>query len=191
MQIVFAKSRQVGCYRRLCEHSDFWTTPQYVMACLYKPGRRNRYERPYQRGSICSGCPRRLGCYRKQCTEMTTLGVVRVPLEESVVHESAATKKQFVQIQTTSSTKEKSLIQTQKVLSPTKIPLIQTQTIVSVKEKPSIKMQQVTARTPVTSSLIQTPSSKASKPPPSTSFSTHLSSCIALMVVIMAIIFLS
>uniref|UniRef100_A0A5K3F9V4 SCP domain-containing protein n=1 Tax=Mesocestoides corti TaxID=53468 RepID=A0A5K3F9V4_MESCO len=123
-RIVFATSRQIGCYRRLCEHRDFWTTPQYVIACLYKPGRRNRYERPYQRGSSCSGCPRGLGCYRKQCTVMTTPGVVRVPLEEPVVRESAASKKQIVQIQTTTSTTKKPLIQTQKMLSPTKKPLI-------------------------------------------------------------------
>uniref|UniRef100_A0A5K3FW69 SCP domain-containing protein n=1 Tax=Mesocestoides corti TaxID=53468 RepID=A0A5K3FW69_MESCO len=191
MQLIWATSRQVGCYRHLCEHSDFWTTPRYVMACLYKPARFNSNESPYKRGSSCSGCPRGLGCYRKQCTEMTTPGVVPLPLEESVVHESAATKKPIVHIQTTTSTSEKPLIQTRKMLSPTKKPLIQTQTTTSVKEKPLIETQQVTSRTEVTSSLILKPSGEASQPQPTTSFSTHLSAFSVFMFAIMALMFLS
>uniref|UniRef100_A0A5K3F7Y3 SCP domain-containing protein n=1 Tax=Mesocestoides corti TaxID=53468 RepID=A0A5K3F7Y3_MESCO len=98
-RLIWATSRQVGCYRQRCKHSDIWNKSLYVMACLYKPALFNPNENPYKRGSSCSGCPEGLGCYRKQCTEMKKPGVVRVPLEESVVGEFAATKKKLIQTQ--------------------------------------------------------------------------------------------
>uniref|UniRef100_A0A5K3F9U9 SCP domain-containing protein n=1 Tax=Mesocestoides corti TaxID=53468 RepID=A0A5K3F9U9_MESCO len=202
-RIIWSTSSQVGCYRRRCDHSDFWVTPRYVMACLYKPGHRNRQERPYERGSSCSGCPPGLGCYRNQCTALTKPGVVRVPLEKSVIRESAAVKRQIIptpeatssmkmQIiptQKMSSPTKKSFIRTQKKLSPTEKSLLLPKTITSPEEEPSIEVPAVITGTEGSSSLTEAAPDEAGQTRPTTSFSTHLSAVSVLMFANMAMIF--
>ncbi|VDD82377.1 unnamed protein product [Mesocestoides corti] len=114
------------------------------MACLYKPGHRNRQERPYERGSSCSGCPPGLGCYRNQCTALTKPGVVRVPLEKSVIRESAAVKRQIIPTPEATSSTKKSFIQTYPKLSTAlttpgvvRVPLEKS----AIRESVAVKMQ--------------------------------------------------
>uniref|UniRef100_A0A5K3FNJ6 SCP domain-containing protein n=1 Tax=Mesocestoides corti TaxID=53468 RepID=A0A5K3FNJ6_MESCO len=164
-RIIWATSRQVGCYRHKCEHSDIWTTPRYVMACLYKPGQRNPNVRPYISGSSCSGCPQGLGCYRKQCTDMTTLGAVwyaNKPPEDAVATDSFEMTEPPIQTQTRTSTTRMPLVQTQKVISSTKKPLIQSQPATSTTKKASMEKPQVPIRAEVPLELVKKQSGDAS-----------------------------
>uniref|UniRef100_A0A5K3F851 SCP domain-containing protein n=1 Tax=Mesocestoides corti TaxID=53468 RepID=A0A5K3F851_MESCO len=210
LRIIWATSRQVGCYRNRCEHSEIWTTPRHVMACFYKPVHLNVNERPYKRGSSCSGCPQGLGCYRKQCTELTTPGAVLYasePPKDVVATDSLKKIEPPIQTQTRTSPTKMPLIQTQKVFSPTVKPLIRPLPAASATKKASTEKHQATILPEVPLELVEKQSGDAGKlhsqaasintdqstsqSQAATSISKRLSAANALLSVFIAMIFLA
>uniref|UniRef100_A0A5K3FQQ7 SCP domain-containing protein n=1 Tax=Mesocestoides corti TaxID=53468 RepID=A0A5K3FQQ7_MESCO len=165
-RIIWATSRQVGCYRHRCEQGTIWTTSRHVMACFYKPVRLNSDERPYKSGSSCSGCPRGLGCYRKQCTELTTPGAelyVSEPPEDAIATDSLETIEPLIQTQARTSTTKMPFIQEEQMLRPTKKPSIQSPPAISTTKKASMEKPQVTIPPEVSLELVQKQSGDAGK----------------------------
>uniref|UniRef100_A0A5K3EFN1 SCP domain-containing protein n=1 Tax=Mesocestoides corti TaxID=53468 RepID=A0A5K3EFN1_MESCO len=72
-RMVWATTDKVGCSQKLCQNSIFFPKPQYIFTCFYKPADVMMKDRPYLSGSICTECPQGFSCYRKQCTNLTSL----------------------------------------------------------------------------------------------------------------------
>uniref|UniRef100_A0A5K3G7M9 SCP domain-containing protein n=1 Tax=Mesocestoides corti TaxID=53468 RepID=A0A5K3G7M9_MESCO len=65
-KMVWAASNELGCAQKKCPAGSDSKTFLHT-ACLYKPGESNPVERPYTKGSSCSGCPDGFICRRNQC----------------------------------------------------------------------------------------------------------------------------
>uniref|UniRef100_A0A5K3FWJ2 SCP domain-containing protein n=2 Tax=Mesocestoides corti TaxID=53468 RepID=A0A5K3FWJ2_MESCO len=77
--MVWSQTTAVGCTIEDCQNSGILRT-----ACIYKPGKFDPPDRPYEKGQSCTKCPTGSACYRNQCEN----SLITVPTNSSATNTS-------------------------------------------------------------------------------------------------------
>uniref|UniRef100_A0A5K3FU35 SCP domain-containing protein n=1 Tax=Mesocestoides corti TaxID=53468 RepID=A0A5K3FU35_MESCO len=70
-RMVWSNSTEVGCSIQQCNNTRKSGSDYFIMACLYRPGKNEPIERPYEKGDSCTKCPSGFTCYRNQCKNVS------------------------------------------------------------------------------------------------------------------------
>uniref|UniRef100_A0A5K3FSU4 SCP domain-containing protein n=1 Tax=Mesocestoides corti TaxID=53468 RepID=A0A5K3FSU4_MESCO len=70
LKAVWAKTGEVGCALRECQWEQ---NSDSFLACFYKPADPLPEGSPYEAGYRCTACPYGVGCFRNQCTDLSSL----------------------------------------------------------------------------------------------------------------------